>query len=54
LARIELLENTDQYQLPGGVVAEVAVYTHYWHHVVLLRKVPLRMSAWMNYVFLEH
>jgi multidrug resistance efflux pump len=54
LARIEILENTDQYQLPGGVVAEVAVYTHHWHHVAILRKVLLRMSAWMNYVFLEH
>ncbi len=28
--------------------------THYWHHVALLRKVLLRMSSWMNYVFLEH
>lgn len=54
LARIELLENTDAYQLPGGVVAEVAVYTHHRHHVAILRKVLLRMSAWMNYVFLEH
>ncbi|OWW03016.1 secretion protein HylD [Rhizobium sp. R72] len=54
LARIEILESTDEYQLPGGVVAEVAVYTHYFHHVALLRKVLLRMSSWMNYVFLEH
>ena len=54
LALIELLESTDEYQLPGGVVAEVAVYTHYWHHVAVLRKVLLRMSSWMNYVFLEH
>jgi len=54
LARIELLENTDDYQLPGGVVAEVAVYTHHWHHIAVLRKVLLRMSSWMNYVFLEH
>jgi multidrug resistance efflux pump len=54
LARIELLESTEGYQLPGGVVAEVAVYTHHWHHVAILRKVLLRMSSWMNYVFLEH
>ncbi|MDL2398811.1 HlyD family secretion protein [Rhizobium mayense] len=54
LAGIELLEPTDQYQLPGGVVAEVAVYTDHWHHVAVLRKVLLRMSSWMNYVFLEH
>jgi multidrug resistance efflux pump len=54
LARIQLLEDTDKYQLPGGVVAEVAVYTEHWHHVAILRKVLLRMSSWMNYVFLEH
>jgi len=54
LANIELLESTEGYQLPGGVVAEVAVYTHHWHHVAVLRKVLLRMSSWMNYVFLEH
>jgi multidrug resistance efflux pump len=54
LARIELLESTEGYQLPGGVVAEVAVYTHHWHHVAVLRKVLLRMSSWMNFVFLEH
>ncbi len=54
LASIEILEDTSAYQLPGGVVADVAVYTHHWHHVAVLRKVLLRMSAWMNYVFLEH
>ncbi len=54
LARIDILEDTSAFQLPGGVVAEVAVYTHHWHHVSILRKVLLRMSAWMNYVFLEH
>lgn len=54
LAQIDILEDTSAYQLPGGVVADVAVYTHHWHHVAILRKVLLRMSAWMNYVFLEH
>ncbi|RUL97662.1 HlyD family secretion protein [Rhizobium chutanense] len=54
LARIEILEDTSKYQLPGGVVADVAVYTEHWHHVAVLRKVLLRMSSWMNFVFLEH
>jgi hypothetical protein len=31
-----------------------AVYTEHWHHVAILRKARLRMSSWMNYVFLEH
>ncbi|QKK22563.1 HlyD family secretion protein [Rhizobium hidalgonense] len=54
LASIEILEDTSKYQLPGGVVADVAVYTEHWHHVAVLRKVLLRMSSWMNFVFLEH
>ncbi len=54
LAHIKILEDTSQYNLPGGVVAEVAVYTHHMHHLALLRKVLLRMSSWMNFVFLEH
>ncbi len=54
LARIDILEDTSAYQLPGGVVADVAVYTDHWHHIAILRKVLLRMSSWMNFVFLEH
>jgi multidrug resistance efflux pump len=54
LALIEILDDISQYQLPGGVTAEVAVYTDHWHHVGVMRRVLLRMSSWMNYVFLEH
>lgn len=54
VATIEVLDELSSYQLPGGATAEVAVYTHHWHHVGVLRRVLLRMSSWMNYVFLEH
>jgi multidrug resistance efflux pump len=54
LAEIEILDDISQYQLPGGVMAEVAIYTDHWHHVGVMRRVLLRMSSWMNYVFLEH
>jgi multidrug resistance efflux pump len=54
LAVIEILDDVSPYQLPGGVTAEVAVYTDHWHHVGVMRRVLLRMSSWMNYVFLEH
>jgi multidrug resistance efflux pump len=54
LAVIEILDDISPYQLPGGVTAEVAVYTDHWHHVGVMRRVLLRMSSWMNYVFLEH
>jgi multidrug resistance efflux pump len=54
LATIEVLDDLSAYQLPGGVSAEVAIYTHHWHHVAVMRKVLLRMNSWLNYVFLEH
>ena len=41
------------YQIPVGAAAQVAIYTKYWHHVSLLRKILLRMRSWQNYVFLE-
>jgi multidrug resistance efflux pump len=54
LALIEILDDVSGYNLPGGAIAEIAVYTDHWHHVAIMRKVLLRMSSWMNYVFLEH
>ncbi|MGH6788835.1 MAG: HlyD family secretion protein [Pseudolabrys sp.] len=54
LATIEILDDISPYQLPGGVSAEVAIYTDHFHHVGVMRRVLLRMSSWMNYVFLEH
>jgi multidrug resistance efflux pump len=54
LAVIEILDDISGYQLPGGVTAEIAIYTDHWHHVAVMRRVLLRMSSWMNYVFLEH
>jgi multidrug resistance efflux pump len=54
LATIEILDDLSPYQLPGGVSAEVAIYTDHWHHVGIMRRILLRMSSWMNYVFLEH
>jgi uncharacterized protein (DUF1330 family) len=54
LAVIDILDDISGYQLPGGVTAEVAIYTDHWHHVAVMRRILLRMSSWMNYVFLEH
>jgi multidrug resistance efflux pump len=53
LAIIDLDEDLSRYQLPVGAAAQVAIYTQYWHHVSLLRKILLRMRSWQNYVFLE-
>lgn len=44
----------EQYRLPMGVFGQAAVYSHHFHHVGVLRRVLLRMAAWMDYVFPIH
>ncbi|MDH3763468.1 MAG: HlyD family secretion protein [Gammaproteobacteria bacterium] len=41
-------------QVPGGSYAQAAVYSNHFHHVAIMRKILLRMSAWMNYLFPFH
>jgi multidrug resistance efflux pump len=53
LAIIDTEDDLTSYQLPGGSAAQVAIYTEYWHHLSLLRKILLRMRSWENYIFLE-
>ncbi len=53
LAVIDITDNIDDYQIPLGAAAQVAIYTEHWHHVSMIRKILLRMRSWQNYVFLE-
>ena len=53
LALIDLDDDISGYQIPAGAAGQVAIYTEYWHHVSLLRKILLRMRSWENYLFLE-
>jgi len=41
-------------QVPGGSYAQAAIYSRHFSHVAIMRKVLLRMSAWMNYLFPFH
>ena len=41
-------------RVPGGAYAQAAIYTEHFHHVAIMRKILLRMSAWMNYLFPFH
>ena len=41
-------------KLPGGSYAQAAIYSEHLHHVAIMRKILLRMSAWMNYLFPFH
>lgn len=42
------------YNLPLGSFAQSAIYTEHVTHVAIMRRVILRMSAWMNYIFPFH
>jgi len=53
VAIIDVTDDLSSYQIPIGATAQVAIYTHHWHHVSLLRKILLRMRSWQNYIFLE-
>ncbi|BBP83733.1 hemolysin D [Pseudomonas sp. Pc102] len=55
-----VLEVTDpdfeQYRslMPGGAYGQAALYSEHFHHVAIMRKILLRMAAWMNYIFPFH
>jgi multidrug resistance efflux pump len=54
LAVIELEPNADVDSLPDGIFAQVAVYSDHFTHVSVMRKVLLRMTSWMHYLYLDH
>ncbi|WP_447874340.1 HlyD family secretion protein [Serratia fonticola] len=54
LAVIELEPNADVDALPDGIFAQVAVYSDHFTHVSVMRKVLLRMTSWMHYLYLDH
>jgi multidrug resistance efflux pump len=41
-------------RVPGGSYGQAAIYSEHFHHVAIMRKILLRMSAWMNYLFPFH
>lgn len=41
-------------KVPGGAYAQAALYSEHFHHVAVLRKILLRMSSWMNFLFPIH
>lgn len=40
--------------LPDGATAQVAIYTDHFHHLSVMRKVLLRMTSWLHYLYLDH
>ena len=41
-------------EVPGGSFAQAAIYSDHFHHVAIMRKILLRMAAWMNFLFPFH
>ncbi|MEE1864982.1 MULTISPECIES: HlyD family secretion protein [Pseudomonas] len=41
-------------QMPGGAYGQAAVYSKHFEHIGTMRKILLRMAAWMNYIFPFH
>lgn len=41
-------------QLPGGAYGQSAIYSDSFTHVAIMRKILLRMSSWMSYLFPFH
>lgn len=54
LAVIELQPNEAVDALPDGIYAQVAVYSDHFEHLSIMRKVLLRMTSWMHYLYLDH
>jgi multidrug resistance efflux pump len=50
LVSIDLTGDVSAYRLPGGALADVAVYTDHAKPLALLRRVLLRMKSWLNFV----
>lgn len=43
-----------QGRVPGGAYGQAALYSQHFHHIAAMRKILLRMAAWMNYIFPFH
>lgn len=54
IATIILDPSEDIDALPDGIYAQVAVYSQHFTHVSVMRKVLLRMTSWMHYLYLDH
>ncbi|MAT13714.1 MAG: hypothetical protein CMJ46_00405 [Planctomyces sp.] len=44
-------ERVNQHDLPGGAVGQAAIYTDHVGFTHVIRRVMIRMQAWMNYIF---
>lgn len=50
VVRFIFTDDVSGYQLPPGSAGQVAVYTHHFQALAIIRRILLRMKAWLNYV----
>jgi len=43
--------DVENLKLPAGAHVSIAVYTHHFHVLSLVRKIILRIKSWENYAF---
>lgn len=53
-AEIELNNVADVERLPAGTMGQVAIYSGYFEHVSIIRKILLRMTSWTHYLYIDH
>lgn len=53
LAIIDITDDISAYNIPLGAEAQVALITHHWHHLSVLRRILLRMVSWRNFIYTE-
>ena len=53
LVTIEITDDVSAYNIPFGSSAQVALLTHHWHELALLRRILLRMVSWKNFIYTE-
>lgn len=54
LGIIELDKDSEVETLPDGIDAQAAVYSEHFSDLSIMRKVLLRMTSWMHYLYLDH
>ncbi len=54
LVQINITDDLSEFQVPTGTRAQVAVYSDHFTHVAIMRRVLIRSSSWLNYLYLDH
>ncbi len=51
IVQLDFEDDLSKFHIVPGSVGDVAIYTHYMHHLAVMRKILLRMKSWTNFLF---